>query len=316
MEEILTFDLHTHLNEKKYKARDYWKQVVGIGLDGVAITEHADFRPKEAYEEIFNEKPEDKLLIAGIEINSDKGHVLAYSHSPEIYEIEEFLKKDVPIEDVIKAGRENNVMVCLSHPMGFSKDSVGFFLNMAEVEELIRKEKLGVEVYNGMIGHLSNFVYDSAWIRKPRNFLAFLEKNIVARKMRLSKVGSKLGGKIDKKSLEVVNRCASAIELGNIADFVVAGSDAHSAERIGSGILKIKYRKDEIDEQKLLQALRNKDNVVWSGPLIMETKDGVYEKLEDPLKKMEIVQGLRYTTTKVIKEKNPLKKIRRKKNEE
>ncbi|MFH1586645.1 MAG: PHP-associated domain-containing protein [Candidatus Diapherotrites archaeon] len=315
MRNTFSFDLHTHLNEKKFKASTYWERVLEIGLDGTAITEHADFRPKEAYEELLAEKPEGKLLVPGIEINSDKGHILAYSHSPEIYEIEEFMKKDVPLEDVIRLGRENNIMICISHPMGFSNDSLGFFFDAKDVEDMIIKNKLGVEVYNGMIGHLSNFIYDSAWIRRPRNFLSFLEKNIVSRKMRLSKIGSKLGGKIDEKSLEVVNRCASAIELGNIADFVVAGSDAHSAERIGSGMIKIRHRDMELDEGELLRSLRNKENIVWSGPLVRETSPGVFEKIEDPLKKMEIAQGLRYATTKVIREKNPLKRLRREKKE-
>ncbi len=315
MDNTFSFDLHTHLNEKKFKADAYWKRVLEIGLDGTAITEHADFRPKEAYEELLAKKPKGVLLIPGIEINSDKGHILAYSHSPEIYEIDEFMQKDVPLEDVINLGKENNVMICISHPMGFSKDSLGFFFNVKEVEDLIIENKLGVEVYNGMIGHLSNFIYDSAWIRKPRNFLAFLEKNIISRKIRLSKIGSKLGEKLDNKSLEVVNRCASAIELGNIAEFVVAGSDAHSADRIGSGMIKIRHRDMELDEKELLSSLKNKQNIVWSGPLVRETSPGVFEKIEDPLKKVEIVQGLRYATTKVIKEKNPLKRLRRKRKE-
>ena len=36
----LTIDLHTHLLEKNVKARDYWKAVLRMGVDAIAITEH------------------------------------------------------------------------------------------------------------------------------------------------------------------------------------------------------------------------------------------------------------------------------------
>lgn len=311
MGEIYTLDLHTHALEKKGKAEEYWERAREIGLNGIASTEHADHSPKEAYLKLLEKKPEDMLLIPGIEVNSNFGHVLAYAPSGEIYEIEEILKKDIPLWRLIKIAKEEKILLSVSHPWGFSHDSIGFLYGKERLGRLIGRGGIGVEVYNGMIGHLSDFIYDSGWIKRPINFLDFLDNNRVARRTGIAKLSSRIKGRVDRERLDVLKRCARAIELGSKAAFVTAGSDSHSAERVGAGIIKISIPGSSPGNEKFLRNLREKENVIWAGPLVKEKGEGGYEKIDDPLKRKEIVQGIRYATQKVIRDVSIKERISR-----
>lgn len=301
MERVYTFDLHTHVMEHKVDAEKYWGKAREIGLDGIAICEHADLNPREAYEMLAAEKPNDLLLLPGIEINSKVGHLLAYYHNTEIYEARGLLKKSIALKKVIEICEENNFLLSLSHPWGFDYDSIGYILSPKKLEELVTTEYIGVEVYNGMIGHLSNFIYDSGWIKRPVNFLDFLEKNRITRKIGITRLSNRIRSKIDNERLDVIKRSAISIELGNKASFVTAGSDAHSHERVGAGIIKFVSERSGLTERTLIEEIKKKEQVIWSGPLVRETEEGTYEKIDDPLKRKEIVQGIRYATGKIIK---------------
>ncbi len=309
MTRVFTFDLHTHALEKKADSEKYWQRARETGLDGTASAEHADYNPKEAYFKLLEKKPEDMILIPGIEVNSEVGHILAYYHTEEIYEIRELLKKDIAVKRVLEIGEENNLLVSLSHPWGFSYDSIAYLYGAKKTGQLVLENNIGVEVYNGMIGHLSNFIYDSGWIKRPINFLDFLEKNRVASRIGITRLSSKLKGRIDRERLEVVQRSARTVELGNLANFVTAGSDSHSAERVGAGIIKLRLDRNRIDNKTLLKELQNKEQVIWSGPLVREVEEGMFEKVDDPLKRMEIVQGIRYATAKAVRKVSIKEKI-------
>ncbi|MFH1255941.1 MAG: PHP-associated domain-containing protein [Candidatus Diapherotrites archaeon] len=300
MVEILTLDMHTHLNEKKTKPKAFWERVQEIGLSGVAITEHANFNPGLAFEKLEAERPEGIFLIPGMEINCASGHMLAFSSTPELYEIEALRGKNVSLEKLLEERDRHGFLLAVAHPWGLSYDSIGYAFGADAIEELVQENGLGVETYNGMIGHLSNFIYDSNWVRKPVNFFDFLEKNRVARKTGLARLGRGMKSRIDKRCFDVIHRCAKAVELGSVASFVTAGSDAHSAERIGSGILKIKTGRAVDSVEALLEEIRKKEQVIWAGPLVREIKKGVYEKIDDPLRRKEIIQGVGYAARKAI----------------
>ncbi|MFH1224642.1 MAG: PHP-associated domain-containing protein [Candidatus Diapherotrites archaeon] len=300
MARVFTFDLHTHIAEQKVKPEKFWERVKSVGLDGVAITEHADLNPAESYRKLLETKPEGVLLIPGIEMNTEYGHMLAYGKDAEMFERAELLGEKVSLETIIAASRRGDVLIALSHPWGFNYDSAGYLYGLKNVENLVIREHIGVEVYNGMIGNLSNFIYDSKWINAPRGFLDFMEKNRVARKVFIGKITGSVKRKVDEQSFDIIKRCANAIELGDKARFVVAGSDAHSADRVGTGILKLRCQRDAIDNASFLEELRHRGNVIWSGPLVREIRKGVYEKVDDPLRRMEIVRGLRYATRKTV----------------
>ena len=307
-ERIITLDMHTHLLEKKVKPRDYWNKVNELGLDAITISEHSELEPGKSYKLLLREKKGDAVLIPGMEVNSDKGHVVAYAEDARIYEINVLKKNPVPIAELIDIAKENNLLLSIAHPWGFDYDSLGLTMGTNKVEGLIRREFIGVEIYNGMVGYLCNFIYDSEWIRKPVNFLDFLDRNRVASKTGIHRVSGKIKTSIDKKRLDVVMRNAKATDLAGIAKFVTAGSDAHSADRIGSGIMKIKTELSELNEVSVLEEMLKKDNIIWSGPPVKEVREGMYERIIDPLTKKEILQGLKYITTKIIKKRISKKK--------
>ncbi|PIN98419.1 MAG: hypothetical protein COT90_04435 [Candidatus Diapherotrites archaeon CG10_big_fil_rev_8_21_14_0_10_31_34] len=309
---VITFDLHTHLNEKNILAFDYWKRVKEIGLDAVAITEHNFCDPKGAFDRLNKTKPEGILLIPGIEINSSVGHALVYGKDESLYNEVELLEDKADIERVLELVKEKGFYFSFAHPFGYEHDSVCFLAGEEKTKKLIKKYGCGVEIYNGMVSQLSNFLYDSQWITKPFNFVSFMEKNIVSRKIGLGKVGGKIKKSFDSKREDIVMRCIKAIELGNTAGFITAGSDSHSAERIGTGIMKLKLE-EELTVETIFNGLKKKENIIWSGPLIKETEKGVFEKVDFKLKRMEIAQGIQYITQKAVKKsanKIPTKKIK------
>ena len=309
MEQRISLDLHTHLNERKIKPKHYWEAVLQRGLDAVAITEHVDKKPRLAFEKLEATKPNGIVLVPGMELNTSAGHVLAFGKNAKIYEVPELLKKDLHIKRAIELARQNDLLLSFSHPWGFSQDSAYYKLGLKKLTRIIREQGVGVEVFNGMIWQLSEFVYSSDWIRKPINFFDFLEKNLVSRKIRLSVLGAKARKKLSTKAWEVVTRNAYAIELGKHASFITAGSDAHSADRIGSGILRIKVGEGWQNVEALLEMLQEKERIVWSGPFVVETAPGKLEKMPSSLRRGEIFSGLSYATAKKIGPKSIGKKL-------
>ncbi|MBI2530123.1 MAG: hypothetical protein HYW05_03190 [Candidatus Diapherotrites archaeon] len=310
MHKTISADLHTHAIEKDTKASEYWKRVLEIGLDAVAITEHAEHNPKEAYERIAAEKPEGVLLIPGIELKTNIGHVIAYCKDESIYGIPELLQIDLPIERAIEIAKENNLLLSIAHPWGFSQDSAAYLIGRKSLERIVERNYIGVETYDGMIGSLYRYVLDSGWIKRPLKFFGFLERNRVARRIAIGKIGAKMRKKIDAKSSELVNRCVAPIELGEKAAFITAGSDAHSAERIGCGMLRMRVDETkEITNEFLLRALQDKRNVIWAGPLMKELKSNIYEPAVEPLHRKEILQGLKYATKSVVGRRKIKEKI-------
>ncbi len=294
----LTLDLHTHLIEKGEKPERYWKAARAKKLDAVAITEHADRQPRKAYELLLERKPKGIALIPAMELNCAIGHVLAYARDEGIYSIKKLYKKNLPIGKALSIAESEGLLLSVSHPWGLSYDSAAYVLGEKRLARLVESEKIGVEAYNGMFGNVSSFFYSSSWIRKPMNFLDFLEKSRVGRKTRLSGIGRKMRGKLDKKGRELIERCAKPIELGTKARFITAGSDGHSAARIGTGIMKVNVR-GTASNKALLQAVEQKSRVVWAGPYVRETRKG-YAADAATLNKREFLQGIKYATKRAI----------------
>lgn len=308
-ENVITADLHTHLLEKKIKPEKYWQGVKNAGLNAVAITEHAEYNPRKAFEKVWEKKPEEVMLIAGMEMFTSLGHVLAFSHSPEIYEIPELQKKGVKMQTAVELAEKNNILLSFAHPWGFDYDSVAYVGGVSQLRRFAVHGSVGVEVYTGMIGELAESVLKSKWVKRPISFFSFFEKNKVSSKAGIGKLMGAVRKKLDKTSFNLVQRSLNAMEFGEEARFITAGSDAHSAGRIGCGVIKLKMPGNNINERKFLEALQNKENVLWAGPPAVEIKDGVFAHKRGGVKKIEVLQGLKYVARKVISRKRPKKAL-------
>ncbi|MDD5163622.1 MAG: hypothetical protein PHD95_05455 [Candidatus ainarchaeum sp.] len=304
-EKVFTADLHTHLLEKKVRPRDFWANVIARKIDVVAITEHAEFNPEKAFEALLETKPKNVLLIPGIEMNSSIGHVLVFAPDEKVFGFPELLEKRVKIEKIVSIAKKNGFLVSIAHPWGFSYDSAAFIAGEKRLEKIVLENRIGVEAFNGMVGQVGNFVYNTNWVKRPLNFFEKLENNKVAKKIRLSKIGAKARKKIDEKSREVIERTAKPIILGNKAAFMTAGSDAHYATRIGAGIMKMRLE-EGIGNEDFLGALSKKTGIEWIGPLTKE-RNGIMEFAKLPKKRIEALQALKYATKTWIMKKTRLK---------
>jgi len=304
-------DLHTHLLERNVSPNDYWKRAVERKLDAVAITEHAEIGSEEAYYEARKKLPSGKLLIPGAEVFTDIGHVIVLADSPDFYREEKLFEKYIPVKKAIKIVKNSGWLLSIAHPWGFSGDSAAFIAGEKKVFRLVEKQGIGVEAYNGLIGNINSLVYDSNWVKKPFNFLDFLEGNKVAKKVKIDKIGSRVKSKLEARIRDVAERSEKALELGRKAEYVTAGSDAHSWDRIGAGIIKLGFS-GSLSESNIIRAIREKENLVWVGPYVKEIGKDRYVMLDDPVKKIEILQGMKYATKRVISRKAGIKKIRKK----
>ena len=293
---IVTFDLHNHLVEKKLRPEQWWKAVAAKKIDVIAITEHIEHDPVVGFEALEAIKPDKVVLLPGMELNTSIGHVLALGETAEIYEIEELLELHLPIERAIEIAKQENFLLSIAHPWGFRYDSAFHYIKDDGIKQLIKKEKtLGVEAFNGMVGHVSFLAFDSNWVNKPRNWLDYLEKNRVARKTRINKLGARIRKTLDKKMVEIVEKSGKAMELGEEASFATAGSDAHLIEQIGTGIMKMNTEKIiETPKQALEEIRNNKQNIVWIGPYVMEVREKVFEIERIKTTKKQVFEAIKY----------------------
>lgn len=309
---VYTFDLHSHVNENKVTAKDYFARARAVGIDVIAITEHAHIQPKTAFEKLENSMPQGIILIPGSELNCEYGHLLCYAKNKEFFEISDLFVENVKFERCLDIAKQEGLLLSISHPWGFNSDSFGYTLGFEKLEELVFENDVGVEIYNGMIGSIANFIYETGWVKKPVSFLDFLEKNRVARKTGITRLSNRLKSKIDQQRRNIVERCSKAIELATHAKFVTAGSDAHVSARIGEGILKLKSEEMHLTNKNVLQELRNKDNAIWSGPLVVEKEAGVYARADKPFNNREILQGIGYATKTIVKKVKEKARFRKK----
>lgn len=299
-----TMDLHTHVIEKKVTAKDYWKNVSAKKIDVVAITEHVHFDAQKAFDRVRAEKPASVVLVPGAELNTEIGHVLCYSPDERIYQHTELFEPNVTIETLFDTAKTEGFVYSCAHPWGYNQDSAAFLIGPKELMKLVKKYPLGIEAYNGMVGHLSDIIYESGWIRRPNNFLDFLQKNRVSRKIGVSGLSDRLKKQMDRMVYSYLNRITASIELGEQASFITAGSDAHSADRIGEGMLKMRTKTQIEKPSDVLELVQKKKDVTWCGVGVREVESGVFEKLSPTkIKRMELLDGIRYVAMRGIREK-------------
>jgi hypothetical protein len=300
MEKRILADMHTHLNEKKINPKDWWKEVIKKKLSIIAITEHVEYNPKDAYQKLKESKPKKIILIPGMEAKTTAGHLLIYGTSEKVYDIPKLQKVNIPIEEALIIIKENNLVAGFAHPYGYKTDSAINQLGEKEAKRLMKKYSIGSEYYNGMLGSANGFVFGTEWVKKLYNFFDFMEKNKASKRIKLVNKSKKIKKTLEQISTETLDRVRKGILFGQNATYITAGSDAHYPRVIGSAVIELK--KSPKNEKAFLEAIRKKQ-INWAGPNIY-SKDPV-----DKLKKKELLEGLKYVTKKRFKKKLSKKRM-------
>lgn len=299
--EIFLVDLHTHLNEKKIKPKDWWRAVEEKKLCAVAVTEHVEYNPALAYKKLKAIQPEGIVLLPGMEAKTTAGHLLVYGKDESIYKIPKLQKIDLPIKEALEIIKKNNLIASFAHPYGYKTDSTCLILGETETKKILKKYKIGTEYYNGMLGSANGLVFGSKWIKGFYTIFSIIDKSQATRILTLNS-STKIKTQLENIALETLDRVRKAIIFSENATYITVGSDAHYPRTIGSSVIQLK--KQPKNETELIQMIKRKE-ILWAGPNVF-AKNPV-----DHLKRKELLEGMKYITTNKIKKTINSKKIRK-----
>jgi len=305
-------DLNTHFLKRKQSPKRYWQYVSKNNLLGTAITENAKLNPKKAYFELYACKPKGKILIPGVTISTDSGDVVVYAPSEEIYDYSTIYENEVSIKRVYDLCERKGYLMSIAHPFGLISNSASYMLGLSKLEKFIKEKDVGIEAYNGMIGYLSYYMYDSYFLKTIRGILEFLEKNQILKAFGISKFAKRINHNIDQKSYDIVYKFAATIKLSQIAKFVTAGSGTDYVDRIGSGIItfdlpKSFFDEDNLNQNKIILSKIFKKDIISFGPPGKFT-DELFERSTARITKRKAYDDLLYLTRTAFKIKKEKKK--------
>jgi histidinol phosphatase-like PHP family hydrolase len=290
-------DMHTHLNEKKIKPKKYWEAAKKRKLSAIAITEHSNYKPKEAYLKLKLTQPKEIMLIPGIEAKTTAGDLLIYGTDESIYEIKALLKINIPIKTALKTAKENHLLISFAHPYGYKYDSTCEVIGEKKTLELVKKYGTGIEYYNGMLGSATEILFGRKFIKRIYSALNFFEQNKATNKLKLYKgtKGTKL--RLEKIAEQTLERVKKAIAFSEKAPFLTVGSDAHYPSAIGSAVIEL--QKKPRNEKEFLAMIKNK-KTKWKGPNIYSREP------VQAIGKKEMLEGITYLIKKNILKKRKL----------
>ncbi|HRS42797.1 MAG TPA: hypothetical protein P5530_02905 [Candidatus Diapherotrites archaeon] len=317
---IYNLDLNTHFLKRKQSSRRYWQFVNKNNLLGTAITENAKKNPKKAYFDLLKEKPKANVLIPGMTISTDLGEVLVYAPNEDIYSYNVFFEENVSMRRIYDMCERKDYLFVIAHPFGLINNSASYLLGLSKLEKFIKEKNVGVEGYNGMMGYITYYMYDSFFVKTLRDLLWYIQKHRAFNIAGISKIADKLNQKIDQKSYDLVYKFSATIKLAQMAKFVTAGSGTDYVDRIGSGVLTIDLPKSIIDETNTTlqnQAILNKilkKQIISFGPPGKYT-DQLFERSTARITKRKAYNDLMHLTKTAIepkkqkktKEKKPVK---------
>jgi len=315
-------DLNTHFLKRKQSSKRYWQYVNKNNLIGTAITEYASQNPKKAYFELYSTKPKSNILIPGLTVATDMGDVLVYSSNEDIYNYSTFFEENVSMKRIYDLCERKNYLFSIAHPFGLINNSASYKMGLSKLETFIKEKNVGVEAYNGLIGYLSYYMYDSFFIKSLRDVLWYIQEHDAFNFAGISTLADKLNQKIDQKSYDLVYRFAATIKLSQMANFVTAGSGTDYVDRIGSGVLTLDLAKTIVEETNIQiqnQEILNKivkRKIVSFGPPGKYT-DELFERSTARITKKKAYEDLIYLTKTAFSAKaRPLKQNSEKEKEE
>jgi histidinol phosphatase-like PHP family hydrolase len=299
MKEHILADLHTHLNEKKINPEAWWNAAKEKKLSVIAITEHSNYKPKEAYLKLKNTKPEEIMLIAGMEAKTNAGDLLLFCENEKIYDVLELQKKEVNIEKALKLAKENNLVASFPHPYGYKLDSVCEVMGEEKTKQLIKKFNIGIEYYNGMLASANELLFGRKFTNGLFKALSFVEENKATKALRINKTTNFPRKKLESLAKNTLEKVRKGMLLGEKSKFVTVGSDAHYPTAIGTAIIELKRMpKDEKDFLNMIQ----KKETLWKGPNIYSNTP------VDIIGKKEMFEGLTYLAKKTVFKKRTFPK--------
>ncbi len=298
---LFLVDLHTHLNEKKIKPKDWWKAVQEKKLCSVAITEHVEYNPALAYKKLKLIQPEGIILLPGMEAKTTAGHLLIYGKDDSLYKIPKLQKINLPIQDALKIIKKNDLMASFAHPYGYKTDSTCLILGENETKKLLKKYKIGTEYYNGMLGSANGLVFGSKWLKGFYTLFSIIDKSKATRILTLNS-STKIKTQLEHIALETLDRVRKAIIFSSNATYITVGSDAHYPRTIGSSVIQLKKQPKNVEE--LIKAIKHKE-ILWAGPNIYS------QKPVDHLKRKELLEGLKYITKNQLQKRLNTKKLKK-----
>ncbi|MSQ41120.1 MAG: hypothetical protein EXR55_05625 [Dehalococcoidia bacterium] len=86
----------------------------GYQVDGIVLTEHRGFDLEADYSVLSARY--DVLVLKGLEIETDLGHILVYGVTPKLLEQFDFSSLDLPAQAVLRAVRETGAYAVAAHP--------------------------------------------------------------------------------------------------------------------------------------------------------------------------------------------------------
>lgn len=305
-------DLNTHFLKRKQSSKRYWQFVNKNGLLGTAITENANKKPKKAYFDLLSAKPKNNILIPGMTINTDMGEVLVYAPNEDIYSYNVFFEENVSMKRIYDMCERKDYLFVITHPFGLINNSASYKMGLSKLEKFIKEKKVGVEAYNGMIGYLSYYMYDSFFIKTVRETLWYVQKHRAFNIGGFSSIADRLNQKIDQKSYDMVYKFAATIKLSQMANFVTAGSGTDYVDRIGSGVLTLDIPKTVLEDTNVTsqnQAILNKiskKQIISFGPPGKYT-DELFERSTARITKRKAYDDLLHLTRTAISSKKSKK---------
>jgi predicted metal-dependent phosphoesterase TrpH len=185
---------HTrHSNDNWLQPLDLVRRAKALGLDGIAVTEHHSYEASEPVEHVGRE--EGLLVLRGVEISTDRGHLLAFGIGDDGWNIWG-RNNYLPLADVVARINELGGICIPAHPF---RD-----FGLAELrDDLLGQAGIAaVETHNG-----GNVAKDN-------------EQAIeVAMRLALPSVGGS-----DCHKVAAVGRCATEFlrPIGDLADLLAA----------------------------------------------------------------------------------------------
>ena len=298
-------DLNTQFLKRKQSPKRYWQSVSKNNLLGTAITESAKLNPKKAYFDLNSFKPKGKVLIPGITVSTDSGEVLIYSPTEDIYDYGVLYEDNVSIKRIYDLCEKKNYLMSIAHPFGLISNSASYMMGLSKLEKFIKEKNVGVEAYNGRLGYLSYYMYDSYFLKTVRDFLWYIKAHKTFDIFGFSKFAEKLDHKLDQKSYDVVYKFAATIKLSQTANFITSGSGTDYVDRIGSGVISLDLPKSFFEDnnvcqnQFLLSKIEKKDIMSFGPP--GKYTDELFERSTARITKMKAYDDLIYLTKTAFK---------------